>query len=121
MQTETLYRDKMMQELSAARQSAVEGNLGKSRVCARRAVGCALRWFLEYYPDRNWGLDVISQLTSLKNDTTFPQDIREAASRLTTKISDQFAYPFSQDPIEDARHIISHIVSMLNEHHDGRV
>ena len=109
------YLEQIEKELVIAREAMKIGNNGKARVCARRATGQAITWFLSKYPRDGWGSDAMNQLIRLKDDQTFSQAVRDAAIRLTTKISDRFTYPFSTDPIEDAKIIIDHIQAMMDE------
>ena len=107
--------DLIEKEFSVARDALAAGNEGKVRVCARRAAGHALSWFLTKYPRTGWGNDMLSQLHAAKNEPTFPKEIRDAAERLTTKISDRFDYPVSVNPIEDAQGIVHYIRSLMEE------
>ncbi|HEV8537812.1 MAG TPA: hypothetical protein VGR15_02715 [Bacteroidota bacterium] len=104
------YFDQVEKEFAAAGEAQRAGNHGKVRVCARRAVGHAISWFLSRLPQDGWGVDAMSRLERLREDTGFPREVREAAERLTTKISERFTYPFSTKPIEDARIIVDAIV-----------
>ena len=61
----------------------------------------------------------MGQLKKLQSDESFPKEIRDAAERLTTKITQQFTSPFSTNPIDDAVIIIEHVKKMMgheNEH-----
>ena len=108
-----IYR--VEKEFITARTALAAGNEGKVRVCARRAAGHALSWFLTKYPRTGWGNDMLSQLHAAKNEPTFPKEIRNAAERLTAKISDRFDYPVSVDPIDDAQSIVNYIRSLMEE------
>ena len=107
------YFEQIEKEFSTAREAMEIGNAGKARVCARRAAGQAITWFLETHVRPRWGSDALSQLTHLKDEQAFPEEIRNAAIRLTTKVSDRFTYPFTAEPIEDARLIIKHIETIM--------
>jgi len=60
----------------------------------------------------------MTQLLNLKDDQYFPQAARDAATRLTTKISDQFRYPFTANPIDDARIIVDSIRQLMGQNDD---
>ena len=107
------FIDQIELELAAARAAAEAGNDGKVRVCARRAAGKALSWYLSRHHHPDWGTDAVRQLLHAAEDQDFPQEARVAAQRLTTKISDRFKYPFSTDPIEDARIIIETVIRRM--------
>ena len=113
MPAKEYYIEQIEREFTAARKTLSEGNSGKARVCARRAAGQAISWFLAKNPRNGWGLDAMGQLNNLKSDPMFPQEVREAASRLTTKISDQFTTSFSTDPIQDGTIIVDYIKHIM--------
>jgi hypothetical protein len=113
MPSKEFYIAQIEKELSTARKALSEGNAGKARVCARRTAGQAIAWFSSGNPRVGWGADAMNQLNGLKSDPFFPGEVREAASRLTVKISDQFAYPFTTDPIRDGTIIINFIKHVM--------
>ena len=116
MPNQEYYIERIESELAIAHEAVKTGNDGKARVCARRAAGQAISWFLTKHRRENWGPDAMSQLRALMNDHMFPDAVLAAATRLTTKISDRFRYPFSEDPIEDACLIIDHIRRLMEPH-----
>jgi len=99
-------------EFVAAHEAKGIHNDGKVRVCARRAAGIAIRYWLQSNPTKDWGVDAMTQLRNLQLDESFPQRIRDAARRLTTAITEQFKSPFNTDPIEDSRIIIHQLMEM---------
>ena len=109
------YLERIEHELLSARQAFESGNEGKSRVCARRAAGITLTWFLSTHPRQGWGTDMITQFLHLKDDSSFPQDVRDAATRLSTRIKQQFSYPFKSSPLDDSTTIITHILSVMGD------
>ena len=143
MPTKEYFLEQINKELAAAELAMHTGNEGRARVCARRAAGQSITWFLSAQLPRapgpgasgsalsdrppltpvpsefassgskGWGVDALGQLKHLSEDSSFPQPVRDAAVRLTTKISDRFTYPFTTNPLEDARLIISHIASLM--------
>ena len=100
-------------ELATGREAARIGNEGKARVCARRAAGQAIAWFLSRHPRPAWRNDAMDQLLHLKDDPEFPRYVRDAATRLTTRITPDFTYPSEADPLADAKSIIDHITSIM--------
>ena len=117
--TNNHYLEQIQKELAVARAALQTGNDGKARVCSRRAAGQAITWLLSVFPHDDWGSDAMRQLMHLRDDSSFPIEVREAAVRLTTKISQKFDYPFTNDPIEDAQVIIGSTHSFMG-HHDIR-
>ncbi len=59
----------------------------------------------------------MSQIRHLQDDESFPNDVRDAARRLSTRISERFEYSPSADPIDDAIIIINEITRVLD--HDA--
>jgi hypothetical protein len=113
MPAKEYYFEQIEKEFATAREALKAGNDGKARVCTRRAAGQAITWFLASHPRQGWGRDAMNQLLQLKDDASFPLEIRDAAVRLTTKISVRFTYPFTTNPIDDARLIINHIEKVM--------
>jgi hypothetical protein len=103
------------QELATAEAAWNEGNDGKARVCARRAVALSTKEWLEHHPDRRWRGDVMEHLRQIQQDASFPLPIRQAAERLSTKVTHQQTAPFTTDPISDAKLIIAHFSAPTSE------
>ena len=103
------------QELAAGEAAWSEGNEGKARVCARRAVALSIEGWLERFPVRRWSGDAMEHLRQIQQDASFPLPIRQAAERLSTKVTQRHAAPFTTDPISDARLIIAHFSGKTSE------
>lgn len=95
--------DQIESELQQAREAQLTGNPGLARVCARRAAGIAIRKWL------GQAGDAMKQLGRLQADQRMPENVREAARRLSTKVQLDHTLPFESDPIEDARVIIEYV------------
>ena len=108
------YQDRIDREMSIARNALKAGREAISRVSARRAAGHAISWYLALHPHPAWGADAITQLVHLQDDESFPPNVREAARRLSTRISDRFTYPFTTNPIDDAEIVIGHLTGILD-------
>lgn len=93
-------------ELNLASKARVQGNEGRVRVCARRAAG----WAVAAYRQRELGVAPVAnayrQLHWLQTLDEIPQEIREAAFRLTARVSLDHTLPHQEDPLEDARMLI---------------
>ena len=118
MPQKEFYLERIDKELASAHDALHIGNEGKARVCARRAAGQAIAWFLTANIRQGWGTDAMNQLRHLRDDPSFPREVRDAATRLTTKISEEFTYPFPTPPIEDAQIIITAITGIMDQHAD---
>jgi HEPN domain-containing protein len=102
--------ERIEKEFMSASHSRKTSNEGMVRVCARRAAGIAISFWLEQNPRQGWGPDVMGLLRNLQHDESMPPHIHDAAMRLTTKITRQFTAPFSTDPIDDSKAIINHLL-----------
>ncbi len=111
--TDTEYRQRMEKELTAAYDFSRSGQEGKARVCGRRAAAEAIGWYLERHPGTGWGGDVMSRLFRLAGDPEFPEEIRSAAERLSSRITAKFSYPPPFNPVEDAKLITEYFRRIL--------
>jgi hypothetical protein len=93
-------------ERKRAYAARAEGNEGKVRVCARRAAGVALSYWLGGRGREDWGRDALSRLKALREEPAAPQEVRGAAGRLTARITPDFTSPHGADPLDDAELII---------------
>ena len=98
-------------ELSRAKQAVNEGNIGMARVCARRACGSAIAFWLQINPRDSYGESAMNQLKSIQSDDTIPKEVKDAAERLTIKVADQTTSPISDDPITDSEIITRYFLS----------
>ena len=97
------------QELATAQTAQQNGNHGKARVCARRAVARATEAWFARRPLPRWHGDAMALLRQIQQDASFPLSIRQAAERLSTPVTRQLTTPFTTDPVADARLIIAHL------------
>jgi len=100
-------------ELSTGANAIENGNNGMARVCARRAAGIAISSWVEQQQTITWNGDVMRLLHSVQNELSLPEHVREAAMRLTTKITGQFTSQFSTNPLEDSRIIIHYFMDQI--------
>ncbi len=94
-------------------QAAAEGNQGRARVCARRAVGA----FIQSIPDLpvDYGTHAMANLRGISADEALPDEIRAAADRLLGGARSVLnGGIFSTDPLGDAVRIIDHFVLALS-------
>jgi hypothetical protein len=101
-------------ELKDAEHAMQIGNIGKVRVCVRRACGIAIANWLSFHTNKNWGESAINQLKELMDDKSFPVEIREATKRLTAKVNQHFNTGFEENPIEDGNMIVKYFLSQIN-------
>ena len=103
------------QELAAAEVAWKDGNEGKARVCARRAVALATEAWLASLPHPPWRGDGMEHLRQIQRHASFPLPIRQAAERLSTTVPRRYAAPFTIDPRADARVIIEYLAPNTKE------
>lgn len=108
--------ERITEELAAAQAAQQDGNDGKARVCARRAVALATDVWLARLPMPLWRGDAMAQLRQIQQHASFPLPIRQAAERLSTTVTRQHTAPFTTDPIADAKLIISHLGGTTADH-----
>ncbi len=89
-----------------------EGNQGKARVCARRAVGA---WMMEKFPQyaEIQGNDAMKIIRALSTDVQQPQDVQLAAERLAGGLRAELqGGVVSDNPRADVDTIIAGFVSV---------
>lgn len=96
-------------ELSQAKAARDSGKEGRARVCARRAAG----WAVVLYRRRS-GEDiedehVLRHLAWLQ-DQHSNERLRSAASRLGIRVNPDHQLPHEEDPLEDARLIVTRLL-----------
>jgi len=90
------------------------GNIGRVRVHARRGCWIAIDFWLEFHPEKDWGVSAISYLKAARDDEELPEEIRNAAARLTEKVNLDFSVSHNIDPLEDAEKIIEYFLDKKN-------
>jgi hypothetical protein len=98
------------EEFAAAERAARQGNYGMVRVCARRAAGAAIRFWVEQKELAGWPPDAMSQLRALQLESSLPEEVRQAAERLSTRITQQFTSPFPTDPVRESMIIVDYLL-----------
>ena len=104
--------EQIVQELVAAQAAQKDGNDGKARVCARRAVACATKAWLACLPVPRWQGDAMAHLKQIQQDVSFPLSLRQAAERLSTSVTRRHTASFTTDPVADAKLLIAHLRSI---------
>lgn len=102
-------------ELTLSRDAAAEGNDGKARVCARRAVGRAFRRS-RYSSELTSTQSTTQILKAISTSDLFPPGVRKASARLSASVAENDGLSVSMKPVEDALVLITHL---LGEQLDG--
>ena len=93
-------------ELEKAERARLAGNEGMARVCARRAAGIAARAFLARHAVRLPDASAYKALQALAEFPGLPEELRNAAVHLTTRLTEAFSLPMDADLIADAHKLI---------------
>jgi len=105
-------RLKIEHELRAAETARAEGNEGRARVCARRAVGAALGDALRRMGAADLPPGAMDLLRQSERVPGLSQGSRQALERMTRKVDEGFNLPAGWDLIADARAVIAELEPM---------
>ena len=100
-------------ELDQAHRFRTRGNEGRARVCARRAAGWAAAAFRQQLSGVETHHNAYHQLRWLRKIEEVPIELREAADRLTTRVTPSHELPHREDPLEDAEMIVHALLREL--------
>ncbi|MDE3056655.1 MAG: hypothetical protein KGJ59_01680 [Bacteroidota bacterium] len=99
-------------ELRRAKEAERVGNEGRLRTIARRIAGMALKQLKSQLPQLQLDSDYLSALYAVKKSGAVPQHVADAATRLVTRIAEDFKSP-SKDPLGDAMIIVEYVERQL--------
>ena len=99
----------IQEELLLAKQSRIEGNEGRARVCARRAAGAAAQRFLLNAGIADRPENAMDSLQTLRSDQSLPDRVIKAVDRLTQKVDLDYNLPADVDLIIEAETVIQYI------------
>ena len=102
--------EKIRAEMERAHEARADGNEGQARVCARRAAGWAVGVFGRERLGEESRWHAYHNLIWLQSQEKISVDVREAAIRLTTRVNVDHTHPHAEDPLEDARMIITELL-----------
>jgi len=102
-------------ELNRAKKAVEEGNIGMARVCARRASGISISYWLQNNLRNGYGESAMNQLRSIQSDDTVPKKVKDAAERLTMHVTNQSELTFTDDPIADAKIITNYFLNVKSQ------
>lgn len=104
-------KKKIAGELRMAEVSREEGNEGRARVCARRAAGVAIGYFYELITGDPAPKNAYNLLHWLSAHNEIDSVVRDAARRLTVRVTPEHTLPHAEDPIADAQVIIDALLA----------
>ena len=106
------YPVEISKELSAAVEALDDGNEGKARVCARRAVGKAYAIAAVGHP-ASTNTNAPAVLATIMETRDYPPEVRAAARRLATSVASEEKNEISRHPVEDAGIIIGFLIGSI--------
>jgi hypothetical protein len=97
------------EELLLAKQSRLEGNEGRARVCARRAAGAAVKLYLDHEGMLNGSENALQALEILQGQSGLPPRVETAVDRLIQRVDQNYSLPVEIDLIKEAKIILEYI------------
>ena len=101
----------IQEELLLAKQSRIEGNEGRARVCARRAAGAAAQGYLLKAGIVEQVENALESLRILKNELSLPDRVEQAIDHLLLRVDTDHNLPLDVDLIFEAETVIQFIIS----------
>jgi hypothetical protein len=98
-------------ELLDAQESRDKAKEGRARVCARRAAGLAIGMYYEKHIGHSPIQNAYKLLQWFSRREEIPEYLQQAARRLTVRVTPAYDLPHQEDPIEDARLIVTAILN----------
>jgi HEPN domain-containing protein len=98
-------------ELAQAEHAREEGFEGRARVCARRAVGIAIREYARIHQISITSTNAYDLLSFLKKSSNFSPEIKEVADHLLTRVNEEFKLPSGMDLLSEARWLVETLQS----------
>lgn len=93
-------------EMSLAETAREQGREGRARVCARRAAGQAIASFQQRKTGIQPQANYYRLLCWFQEVEGIPEALKQAAARLTTRVTQEYTLPHPDDPLQDARMLI---------------
>jgi len=102
-------RLQIKEELLLAKQSRLEGNEGRARVCARRAAGAAVNEYLLIMGITHKQENAFQSLLILSQSIKLPARVQEAVEWMVQKVNLDHNLPPEVDLIHEAGIVIQYI------------
>jgi hypothetical protein len=99
-QADWLYR--FNTELNAARQARADGNEGRARVCARRALGLAVREYYQRNGEDLSGTSIYQAIAHMAVDPVIPGDWVELVKVFMLRANPDGSLPIDVDLVDQA-------------------
>ena len=105
------WQTEIKAEFEKAEQARSRGNEGQARVCARRAAGIAIREYLVRQGTRPPSVSAYDLLNLLKEDPHLSPDLRQIATHLTLRVTEEFRLPVEADLVAEAKKFCEGLLS----------
>lgn len=102
-------RLQIQEELLLAKQSRIEGNEGRARVCARRAAGAAAQEYLLQAGIGERVENALESLRILKEEIDLPDRVEAAIDGLLQRVDQDHNHPLDLDLISEAERVIRYL------------
>jgi hypothetical protein len=107
--------DAAWKELNLAQQNQINGFMGRSRVCSRRAAGAAINIYLLDTQQSYIPCSAFDALVFIQTMGEIPLNIVDSARKLTLRVDENFNLPSEIDPVQAATVIIKWVEEYLNK------
>jgi hypothetical protein len=104
-----LTRIQVQEELLLAKQSRMEGNEGRARVCARRAAGSAAKLYLDRKGLISGSESVLKSLMIFAAEMDLPPRVQRAVSWLVRRVDQDYSLPEEIDLIQEANIVLEYL------------
>jgi hypothetical protein len=102
-------RIQIQEELLLAKQSRIEGNEGRARVCARRAAGAAVQQYLKRKGLIEKKDNVLESLILFRRLINLPDRVDSAVDWLTRRVNQEYNFPPEVDLINEAGVVLKYL------------
>jgi len=102
-------RIQIQEELLLAKQSRIEGNEGRARVCARRAAGAAVQQYLKRKGLSEKKDNILESLILFRRLIELPDRVDSAVDWLTKRVNQDYILPPEIDLIKEAGVVLKYL------------
>jgi hypothetical protein len=102
-------RIQAQEELLLAKQSRLEGNEGRARVCARRAAGSAVKSYLDRKGLISGSESALKSLMIFGAEIDLPVRVQKAVSWLIRRVDQDYSLPDDVDLIHEAHIVLDYL------------
>jgi len=111
MVMEENIQEKVQREFDMAYQAREEGFEGRARVCARRAAGFAVEYYLQQRDITPPTNSAYGLLEILRSTAGLPEDIQDSLHFLTLRVNEDHELPQEADLIKESKALIDFLFS----------